>query len=157
MARANEAEPLTALCIRSKAHWGYDCEFMRQASAGLAVTPAMIDEGRVLVAEDGNGCLLGVTAIGATPTRDEFDLHLLFVEPLAIRAGIGRKLFEAAVRLAEQQGGRRLSILADPFAAPFYRRLGAIRIGEAPSDSIPGRYLPLFEFLIEPNAHAACQ
>nr|WP_211354784.1 hypothetical protein [Stackebrandtia albiflava] len=31
---------------------------------------------------------------------------------------------------------------ADPGAEPFYRRMGAVRIGEAPSGSVPGRVLP---------------
>jgi hypothetical protein len=42
----------------------------------------------------------------------------------------------------------RLSVLADPNAAGFYRRIGARDIGEAPSDAIAGRMLPLLEFVI---------
>jgi len=67
---------------------------------------------------------------------------LLFVEPSAIRTGVGRALFEAAVRLVERQRGTSLSILADPFAAAFYQRQGAVKIGEAPSDAIPGAIYP---------------
>jgi hypothetical protein len=33
--------------------------------------------------------------------------------------------------------------LADPNAAGFYERYGAVRIGEAPSDAVPDRLLPL--------------
>ena len=43
---------MTALCIRSKAHWGYDAQFMRQAETALTVSKAMIDAGGVLVAEE---------------------------------------------------------------------------------------------------------
>jgi hypothetical protein len=39
----------------------------------------------------------------------------------------------------------RLTILADPNAAGFDERNGAVRIGEAPSDAVPGRLLPLYE------------
>jgi hypothetical protein len=35
----------------------------------------------------------------------------------------------------------RLTILADPNAAGFYERNGAVRIGEAPSDAVPGHLL----------------
>jgi hypothetical protein len=35
--------------------------------------------------------------------------------------------------------------LADPNAAGFYERSGAVRVGEAPSDAVPGRRLPLYE------------
>jgi GNAT superfamily N-acetyltransferase len=147
-ARAEEAAALTELCIRSKAYWGYDPEFMRQAATALTVTSATIDNGRVLVAEDRDSGLLGIAAVGPMQSEGRFDLALLFVEPSAIGTGVGRTLFAAAVHLVRSQGGRSLSILADPFAAPFYQRMGAIEIGEAPSDAIAGRSLPLLEYAI---------
>jgi predicted N-acetyltransferase YhbS len=147
-ARAWEAERLTALCIRSKAYWGYDAEFMRRAAVALTVTAAMIEQGQTLVAEDRNGEPIGIAAVEMMQTAGKFDLSLLFVEPSAIRTGVGRTLFQASIRLVERQGGTSLSILADPFATAFYQRLGAVRVGEAPSDAIPGRYLPLFEYTI---------
>ena len=48
-ARAGEAETLTALCIRSKAHWGYDARFMRLSQASLTISDADIASARVLV------------------------------------------------------------------------------------------------------------
>jgi GNAT superfamily N-acetyltransferase len=147
-ARACEADRLTALCIRSKAHWGYDAEFMRQASAALTVAAATVEQGRTLVAEDRHGALIGVASVAALQIEGKFDLSLLFVEPSAIGTGVGRQLFEATIRLVESEGGTALSILADPFAVGFYQRMGAVKIGEAPSDAIPGRYLPLFEYTI---------
>jgi GNAT superfamily N-acetyltransferase len=147
-ARAEEADALTALCLRSKAHWGYDAEFMRLSGAALTVTAAMIAQDRVLVAEDRGGAVLGVAAVEALHADGKFDLSLLFVEPSAIRTGVGRTLFEAAVGLVQTRGGRCLSILSDPFAAAFYQHLGAVKIGEAPSDAIPGRWVPLFEYEI---------
>ena len=50
---------------------------------------------------------------------------------------------ESRVTEAQQRGAKRLTILADPNAAGFYERDGAVRIGEAPSDAVPGRLLPL--------------
>jgi hypothetical protein len=44
--------------------------------------------------------------------------------------------------LAISQGAHRLSVEADPGAAPFYRRMGAQDVGLAPSRSITGRMLP---------------
>ena len=44
----------------------------------------------------------------------------------------------------------RLTILADPNAAGFYERNDAVRIGEAPSDAVPGRLLPLYEARLYP-------
>jgi GNAT superfamily N-acetyltransferase len=148
LARASEADALTALCIRSKAHWGYDGEFMQRSATSLTVTPAMIAEGHVLVAEEPPSRILGVAAVEEMQARSRFDLALLFVEPSAIGNGVGRFLFDAAAKLVATRGGSSLSILADPFAEGFYRHLGAVRIGEAPSDAIPGRYLPLFDYAI---------
>jgi GNAT superfamily N-acetyltransferase len=147
-ARPEEAAALTGLCVRSKAYWGYNSDFMRQAIAALTISSPMIASGGFLVAENDADELLGVTAITSLDGAGRFDLALLFVEPAAIRTGIGRILFEAAVRLAAERGGDTLSILADPYAEAFYKRLGAVRIGEAPSDAIPGRMVPLLEYPI---------
>ena len=146
-ARADEADCLSALCRRSKAHWGYNDAFLLASKPALTVSPARIAEGRVLVAEDANGNLLGIAA--AEPLEDRvFDLSLLFIEPAAIRTGVGEKLFRAIVGLIAREGAARLRIEADPNAEDFYVRLGARRIGEAPSGAIPGRMLPLLEYVI---------
>ena len=39
-----------------------------------------------------------------------------------------------------------------PNAAGFYERNGAVRSGEAPSDAVPGRLLPLYEVRLNPTA-----
>ena len=42
-ASATEAESLTALTLESKAHWGYDAEFMALARPSLTVTPEYLE------------------------------------------------------------------------------------------------------------------
>jgi GNAT superfamily N-acetyltransferase len=66
----------------------------------------------------------------------------LFVEPGALHSGGGKALLVWATELAKELGARRLTIDSDPNAAPFYRRMGAFDIGQAPSGSVPGRMLP---------------
>jgi len=39
-----------------------------------------------------------------------------------------------------------MTILADVNAAPFYERMGARFVAHAPSDAIPGRTLPFYEY-----------
>ena len=143
-AHAGEGASLTALCIRSKAHWGYDAAFMRKSAAALLVSEASIAAGRVLVATDAAGRTIGTVSIAEDDEGAE--LALMFVDPPAMGGGTGRKLFEEAVRLARRFGYRRMTILADPNAAPFYERMGARFLRDAPSDAIPGRSLPLYEF-----------
>jgi GNAT superfamily N-acetyltransferase len=145
-ARAEEAGALTALCKRSKAHWGYDADFMRLSDAALTIAPDFIAQGGVLAAEDASGRLLGVASIAPMEEGGVFDLVHLFIEPDFIKSGLGRALFDAAATLARARAGRILTILADPNAAGFYRRMGARDLGDAPSDSIPGRTLPLLAY-----------
>ena len=67
---------------------------------------------------------------------------------LSILAGFGRTLLDHATREARRRGAKRLTILADPYAAAFYERMGARRVGEAPSDVIPGRLVPFYEIAL---------
>jgi len=143
-ARSGEGASLSALCVRSKAHWGYDAAFMKMSAAALAVGEDDIAAGRVLVATDAGGRALGMACV--LPDGETADLDALFVDPPAIGSGAGRALFDASVALARRLGGRRMTILADPHAAPFYERMGARFLRNAPSDAIPGRTLPLYEF-----------
>jgi GNAT superfamily N-acetyltransferase len=147
-ARADEAGRLTDVCKRAKAHWGYDADFMAASADALTITPAMIARGRVLVAESAQGEVLGVATAVPLEAKGTFDLGHMFVEPRAIGTGVGRKLFLAIVALIAAEGAKKLVILADPNAEAFYRRMGAKRVGDAPSESIPGRHLPWLEFEI---------
>jgi GNAT superfamily N-acetyltransferase len=143
-ARCGEAARLTAICLRSKAHWGYGAEFMRLSTPAITVDEADIEAGHVLVACDPSGGAVGLVRV--QPEDDvAAELGLMFVDPPAIGTGAGRALFTAAAALARQLGARRMTILADPNAAPFYERMGARFVRNAPSDAIPGRTLPFYE------------
>lgn len=152
-ARPGEADVLTALCVRSKAHWGYDAEFMQRCREGLRVRPAAIRGGRVMVLVDGQDRPLGVAQVDVE--ADTADLALLFVDPPAIGRGVGRALFREAMARAAASGARRLTVLADPNAAGFYEAMGARYLRLAPSDAIPGRDLPLYEIALSAGVRAA--
>ena len=139
-AQTGEAQILTALCVRSKAHWGYDDAFMRLSEASLTVSDADIASDRVLVATD-NDRVAGVARV-----EPDGELGVMFVDPPAMGRGAGRALFAAAAALARRLGVRSMPILVDPNAAPFYERMGARFVSHAPSDAIPGRTLPLYEY-----------
>ena len=52
----------------------------------------------------------------------------------------------------EQQVATAISLLdGGATVAGFYERNGAVRIGEAPSDAVPGRLLPLCELRLIPR------
>src|SRR5919108_2473269 len=103
LARAGEAASLTALCVRSKAHWGYDAEFMRLSARALAVSEADIERGGVLVAFDAGGRTLGMAHV-VMDAEGVADLDAMFVDPPAIGGGARRVLFDAARAVARPRG-----------------------------------------------------
>jgi GNAT superfamily N-acetyltransferase len=133
--------------VRSKAHWGYDAEFMRLSWRALQVDPAAIAEGRVFGAVDERDQPLGV--VGCALLGDDVDLMHLFVEPGALGRGIGRALFATAIEWTRAQGRRTLLIASDPNAVGFYRRLGAVDAGWIESEAIAGRMLPLLKYAVD--------
>lgn len=138
-ARPEECAALTELCLRSKAHHGYDADFMSACRPELTVTPNRLARGGHAVAEVG-GKLAGFVQV---LTQDgETWLEGLFVEPDFIGEGIGTQLMAAAIAMARETGAKELEIHADPFAEAFYISCGARRVGLVPSGSIPGRKLP---------------
>lgn len=144
-ARVAEAAALGALCVRAKAHWGYDAAFMAMSARALAVSAADIEAGVVWVAVDGADAPLGIAEL-AWIDPETADLDKLFVDPKAMGAGVGAALLRFVAAEAARRGHRVMTILADPNAAPFYERMGARFERMAPSDSIPGRELPLYVF-----------
>jgi GNAT superfamily N-acetyltransferase len=149
LARIEEASALSELCVRSKASWGYDQAFMALARVVLEVSPQQIAARNVWVATAADGEITGMVALGPSEEPNTLDLDKLFIEPQRIRSGVGRALMAHAIDEARRRGARRLTILSDPYAAGFYESNGARRLGEAPSDAIPGRTVPLFEMTLD--------
>jgi GNAT superfamily N-acetyltransferase len=137
--RAEDCPGLTDLCLRSKAHWGYDADFMALCVPALTVTEANLGPRRLVLAEAA-GAMLGMAEL--TVDGGVAELEKIFVAPEALGQGVGRALMDWAMARAREQGARRLEVLADPHALAFYERMGARQLGWAPSDAIPGRRLP---------------
>ena len=142
-ARPDEAEAISALAMRAKAHWGYDAEFLEACRPELTWSPEQIEQQDVLVWEEG-GRLIGTTARGGA--APDGGLWAVFVDPQLHGRGIGRALVDAVVARARAAGCRTLTIAADPNAEGFYLAVGAVQIGEVPSDTRAGRILPLLRF-----------
>lgn len=140
-ARPEELADLSALCLRSKAYWGYDDAFMAACVDELTLTRSDLETDPVIVLEDADG-LAGLAHVCLEDT--ECYLDKLFVDTDRIGRGYGARLFDWAVGAARQTGAREMIIEADPGAASFYERMGAVRAGEVPSGSVAGRVLPRF-------------
>ncbi len=144
--REDELAVASALCLRSKAHWGYDDDFMQKCADELTLSSRDLADGEVVVAVIGRR-LLGVAQI--TTADDVCHLEKLFVAPEAMGRGIGRRLFEWASARALANQASALIAEADPDAAPFYLRMGCRQTGTVPSGSIPGRLLPRLVLALE--------
>jgi len=144
-ARPDEADALSALAARSKAHWGYDAAFLERVRDAMTLHPEDVDQHEVWVLESSSGDPIGYHRV---MPGDPAELEDLWVEPSAIGSGGGRLLFEHAVDVARSGGASALEIDADPNAVGFYERMGAVQIGETQSTLIPGRTLPRLRILL---------
>lgn len=141
-----ECDELSELCLRSKAYWGYDDDFVEACREELTITDTMMRNSQMAVAEEG-GKLWGIVQmdIASGPAV----LEKIFVAPEAIGKGVGKRLFKWAVAKARENGVFSFTIDGDPNAVPFYEHMGAVQIGSSPSGSIPGRMLPQFRYELE--------
>ena len=142
-ASPDEAELLSDLALRSKAHWGYSQEFLEACRAELTLTPEDISSSPVFVLEGGKQI---VGFYGLREQDDEVELLYLFIEPSAMNRGYGRRLWEHAVETASQLGCKKISIESDPCVEAFYQAMGGRTIGFVPSAVQQERKLPLLEF-----------
>jgi len=147
-ARLEETEALSELVLRSKASHGYDAAFVEACRSELRITAERLHAERVRVAARASE-LLGVASLHVD--ADEAELTALFVEPAHLGTGIGRALWCEVLEECAARGARRLRIESDPFAVDWYTRHGAVRVGDVPSGSIPGRRIPLLELSLRWN------
>ena len=142
-ARLNDRETLTELCMRSKRSNGYDEAFMALCTEELRVQDLWITEDDFWIAEAPDGRVVGCIRLSSDSGIGE--LETCFVDPDWKGKGVGKRLFEALHEKAKLIGLELIGLDADPFAEPFYARMGFRTIGRSPSGSIPGRTLPRME------------
>ena len=146
-ARVDECNSLTELAMRSKAHWGYSAEFMANVRADLEVRPEKFMPGfhvYVLETEDG---VIGFYSL-RPESSESVILEDLFIEPERIGQGYGKQLWNHSLAVAESLGFRKITLISDPYAEPFYAKQGAVRVGEIESNALVGRMLPLMEYYL---------
>jgi len=132
---------LSALCLRSKGHWGYDAAFLAACREDLRVTQRDLDGYLGVTGPIGHRSgVVSVFVEGHTAYLDK-----LFVDPAHIGMGLGQALIHWALDTCKSAGASRVVIDSDPFAEAFYRRYGAVKIGETPSTVFPDRRLPLMQ------------
>ena len=116
---------------------------MEACRAPLTVDPQAIAKYPFYVLDE-RGTITGFYGLGGQPPRAE--LEFLFVEPERVRRGRGQRLARHFLALARSLGFEEMDVSADPYAEDFYVAMGAVRIGEVPSDAIPNRLIPRLRF-----------
>jgi len=146
-ARYDDADALSDLAHRAKAHWGYPQAWMREWDAQLTIIPGYLELHDVFVADE-DGRIVGMCAL--EDRHDRWHLEHVWVEPSEHGRGVGRALVLHALEEARRQHDGNVELYADPYASGFYERLGARRAGDVPAP-MPGardRTLPKYEFVL---------
>ncbi|HJQ74804.1 MAG TPA: GNAT family N-acetyltransferase [Gaiellaceae bacterium] len=123
VATVRSAEPadharLRELTFESKAHWGYDRDFVRRWAEGLSFEGA---QERWVAEVDGE---IVAWAALIPPVEGVAVLDDLWVDPAAMGRGLGSRLFRLAAERAREIGAERLEWGAEPNALGFYEKMG---------------------------------
>ena len=115
-------ERLRELTVESKAHWGYDRDFVRGWAEGLSFETAYE---RWVVEADGE-----IAAwVALVPPQDGVAvLDDLWVDPAWMKRGLGSLLFGVVADRARELGAARLEWGAEPNAVGFYEKLGGRKL-----------------------------
>jgi GNAT superfamily N-acetyltransferase len=124
-ATAGEREALGELHRRSSYVWEGDRADLDAYPDALGVAGEAIAAGRVRVAVDAGGALLGFSVVAEGPDGD-CELDDLFVEPRLMRRGIGRALVEDATARALRAGSAAMTVIAHPRNFAFYESVGFV-------------------------------
>jgi len=163
-ARQSDINEINEIALRSKAYWNYSAHLLRifepelrrtavelnshNSYTGLALDPTVVDQ-----TSTSSETICGFFIVKRISGSTEGDLDALFIDPDYIRQGLGSRLLQQACEIARSWQLECLKVESDPNAEPFYIAMGAVRIGNEPSKSVPGRTLPLLRLSIgAPNA-----
>ena len=134
-----EGERLRQIALDSKAHWGYDEQWVRSWVAQGDFSPEALASKAVLVAEAGGRA---VAFAGLIPKGKVAWLDDLWVEPRWIGRGVGTILFQAAAARARELGAKQMEWEAELNAVGFYEKLGGRYLRDSEETEL-GRMLPV--------------
>jgi GNAT superfamily N-acetyltransferase len=130
-ARPGEERMLEDFALQSNGYYKYRSVGEEEARKVFAISPEDLTKGVFLVAKTVNETVgfLGILQVEKEGqiTRE---LNALFVHPTHIGQGFGKLLFKRAMDEARKLGWSEIEWESDPFAADFYRKMGAVEIPE---------------------------
>ena len=137
--RQDELHGLREIHRRASHIWPEDRPHLDANPDVFGVAPDAVIAGRVRVATDRAGDVLGFATW--RPVGDVAELDDLFVEPDAMRRGIGTALVDDAARLAARAALTRLVVIAHRRTLTFCERAGFTDQGAATTRLGPARRL----------------
>ena len=141
-ATVKDAKELTELTILSKSYWNYDMQQIEEWKNDLTITESYILDKEVYKLIDGNQIIGYYSFLKLNNT--DIKLDNLFVAPIFIGKGLGKKLMIDFFKKILMIEFERVILDADPNAEKFYSHLGFNVIGKLKT-SIVDRYLPIME------------
>lgn len=149
-ASLDQAEFLTQLAMDSNATYRYRTVSDEKAKEIFQISANNFKKGVVRI------MLLGSEIIGFYGLKDEIvngkvlhTLSHLFLKPGFIGKGYGRTLFQEVIRVAKEElGWSQITWESDPNAEWFYKKMGAQKIADRPSNFNPTYRAPIFTYLL---------
>ena len=131
--------------LRSKSHWDYEEDFIEACREDLTIDTDWLRRNMGFVAERDT---IVVGFFGLSHKGNWARVEHFFVAKEAIGTGVGNAMWAEYVRQANSLDISIIEIESEPYAKPFYERMGARQTGEVPSTVFPGRMLPLMEVIL---------
>jgi GNAT superfamily N-acetyltransferase len=145
-AAPEELDRLRDIAADGKRFWGYGPDLVERWVALGDFTPAVFAAKHVFVAVAGDEIIAWSSLI----LNDGLCwLDDLWVAPRWIRHGIGRRLFDHAVRYAKTAGATAMEWEAEPFAVAFYEKMGGLHVRDSEPSAIWNRTLPVMALTFE--------
>ncbi|QOD59404.1 GNAT family N-acetyltransferase [Polaribacter haliotis] len=141
-ATLSDAKQLTEIALKSKAIWGYSNELIESWREDLTVTSTIISK-EIIYKFMVDTKIAGFYFLNK-PKENSIELEMLFVLPNFVNRGIGKQLLTHSFEKAKSLDSKKMILLADPNAVPFYKSQGFYKINKIES-SIAGRFLPVMQ------------
>lgn len=136
-----DSETLTQLTIASKSHWNYSEKQITSWLPDLSISENYIATNQVYKLVE-NEVVLGYYSFLISDA--EIELDNLFVMPIYIGKGYGKKLMLDFLKRIQEINVKKIVLYADPNVEAFYKHDGFKTIGKKATKET-NRFLPIME------------
>ena len=142
-AQPEHADSLTQIAVAAKRYWNYPEAWIQFWTPQLTISTDYISFNEVWMMTDKEK---SIAFYALSQIEEGYELGHLWVLPEHIGKGIGKQLFDHALKRCKLLNISALKIYADPNAQTFYEKMGANKISEHHSDLFgEDRVLPIME------------